>query len=121
MWEAEESIQDLEVGDKVTVHDHYNGPIRLTKVARITKTMIVTVHNSRGREEKWSRKTGRNYKQDSNTWYTGNTIAVTKDKDHYDIIKRIAKTHIPRVDWDKVTEATLKEFWSFYKLLPRKE
>jgi len=119
MWEAEENIQDLEVGDKVTIHDHYHGPTRLTKVVRLTKAMIVTIKD--GREEKWSRKTGRNYGQDSNTWYTGQTIAATMDDDHYALIRRILKTHCPHIKWKEVTEATLIEFWGFYKLLPRKE
>lgn len=119
MWDREESLQALEVGDKITVNDHYHGPVRLTKVARVTKAMIVTVRNDR--EEKWSRRTGKQYGQDTNSWYIGQTITATVDEDYWAIIRRILKTHCPLIKWEEVTEATLREFWGFYKLLPKKE
>jgi len=87
------SLEDIKTGDYVTVRD-LNGPRRISKVVRTTKTQIITEGFQEGQEFKWKRSSGYAVGPRSTLKYSYPPNIVPTTQEHVDFLhlRRLLRT-----------------------------
>lgn len=100
-------MAEYKVGDRITVSDHWHGPVAVRTVARVTKVKVV---DNKGQE--WHVR-GRMYGNQSERWYTGRTIEPWKPEHTEEVHRKNAIHYLGKQVWKEMSTTSLKEICDF--------
>ena len=92
----------FEVGQKVTVYDHYSGPLSITTVAKVGKLKMTLADGSEWRADGWKRWGA------SDRFYTGSHVRKHTPDDDEKFFRNRAVQQLCAVKWGTVSTDTLR-------------
>lgn len=99
------------VGQRVTIHSHYNGPRAVRTLVKVSKTRI---EDSKG--DAWIASSGRSYGCSGQRWYIGDTIEPFEEGDDLAIYKKNLINKLSGFkDWNNLTVEQLEDAYAAIK------